>query len=147
MKLSCLLLATTALLRSARRERPDWRQAMRRSYALLSLGGLLLAGCASTPTSSERTWMLEQYAAWAPDVAFYAPIAQAAYRRSPDMPTLPNTQFVRVTDLPVSGGVPGTTTTYVLGTDDVAHRHYIGIEGTQDFRQLLTDADAVPRGG
>lgn len=89
--------------------------------------------------------MLEQYAAWAPDVAFYAPIAQAAYRRSPGMPTIPNTQFVRVTDLPVSGAVPGTTTTYVLGTDDVAHRHYIGIEGTQDFRQLLTDADAVPR--
>ncbi len=145
MKLSFLLLATTALLRSARRQRLDWRQAMRRSYALLSLGGLLLAGCASTTTSSERTWMLEQYAAWAPDVAFYAPIAQAAYRRSPGMPALPNTQFVRVTDLPVSGGVPGTTTTYVLGTDDVAHRHYIGIEGTQDFRQLLTDADAVPR--
>lgn len=62
------------------------------------------------------------------------------------MPTHPNTQFVRVTDLPVAGGVPDTTTAYVLGTDDVTHTHYIGIEGTQDFRQLLIDADAVPRG-
>lgn len=145
MKLSFLLLATTALLRSVRRQCLDWRQAMRQSRVLLALGVLLLAGCAPTLTPSERTWMLDQYAAWAPDIALYAPIAQAAYRTSPVMPTLPNTGFVRVTNLPVAGGVPGTTTAYVLGTDDTTHRHYIGIEGTQDFRQLLTDAEAVPR--
>ncbi len=145
MKLSFLLLATTAPLRSARRQRLDWRQAMRRPQALLSLGALLLAGCAPALTPSERAWMLEQYAAWAPDVALYAPIAQAAYRKSPVIPTLPNTEFVRVTNLPVAGGAPGTTTAYLLGTDDTTHRHYIGIEGTQDFRQLLTDAEAVPR--
>lgn len=75
IKLSFLLPATTALLRSARRQRLDWRQAMRRLQALLSLGALLLAGCAPTLTPSKRAWMLEQYAAWAPDVAFYAPIA------------------------------------------------------------------------
>src|SRR5574337_1086965 len=145
VKLSFLLPTTTALLRSARRQNPDRRQAMRPLRTLLSLGALLLVGCAHPPTPSERAWMLDQYAAWAPHIAFYAPIAQAAYRTSPVVPTVPNTEFIRVTDLPVAGGAPGTTTAYLFGTDDAAHRHYIGIEGTQDFSQLLIDAEAVPQ--
>src|SRR5574337_1650746 len=145
MKLSFLLVTTTVLLRAVHRHNLDRRQAMRPLRTLLSLGALLLVGCDHTLTPSERAWMLDQYAAWAPDVAFYAPIAQAAYRNSPVVPTVPNTEFIRVTDLPVAGGAPGTTTAYLLGTDDAAHRHYIGIEGTQDFSQLLIDAEAAPQ--
>ncbi|NJD69722.1 MAG: hypothetical protein FIA90_13945 [candidate division NC10 bacterium] len=145
VKPSVLPMTTTTLHRSARRHTLNERPAMTPLRMLLALGTLLLAGCAPALTPLERTSMLERYAAWAPDIAFYAPIAQAAYRNSSRIPTLPNTVFVRVTDVPVAGSVPGTTTAYLLGTDNAAHRHYIGIEGTQDFRQLLTDADAVPK--
>src|SRR5260370_23835489 len=104
------------------------------------LFGLMLGGCAApTLGKADSEWMIQQYASWKPRINLYAPIAVGAYRDG----TLP-TGFARfVIDVP--GAIPRASTAYVFRTDEVARKHLIGVEGTQDVNELLLDARAVRR--
>ena len=102
---------------------------------------MMVAGCAQTLTTAESKWMIQQEHAWKARIDFYAPLAQAAYRDS-DVP-LP-TGYIRPI-IPVPHAPARASIAYAFGTDEVAHKHFIGIEGTRDLSDLMIDAKAVRR--
>lgn len=117
---------------------------MRRAAAALAL--VTAGGCATaTLTGAERAQMLARYRAWAPDLARYAAIAHGAYRSRHDR--LPADVAFTTAIVAVPEGPPGATIAYVVATDDAARTHDIGVEGTEDFEQLLIDARALPLAG